>query len=466
MLPQVLQKSIIPGTSYELRQAGVTVLPRHDAVLNQLAFSDEREYDRMRTSGAISSAIEQRKNGLLAEGFELVPPEGRETPAAQRLFDLCLGQLKAIRRFRPLLHEMLDAVYVGWRPVELQWGTVISGGRAFSLVTGAVARDPWRYSITSDGEVVRRDGWERFPDPRRWLICTAGSSQSPYGKAWLQRCWLLHFLAQQFDKTSYEAMRRAMGILRVTESPRPANWLESKAAPDPARLGEELRQVMSVLANDHVLVQLAGWTMEIQAEAEAVRSAVELMEFFDRRLTIAIVGQNLTTNVEGGSYAAAKVHGSVLADFYRGCDSPHLTSWINDGLLPMVAAMNFGEVDPADMPRWRSRLESRASLDAAKLLWAMGAPVDGEALAEQYRVPVDWERGERALVRPERGGAGAAIGGQEPPTNESRERAAPSEPDDVIAPPSPARRARRDHFGRLMADWMEQHPDPKAATPE
>ena len=112
----LLQKRIPPTTPQGLATIGGRMLPRDDVVLTQLALSDEREYQKMfDTAVSVSSAVEQRINGLLEHGSEVVVGDSG-SPEAEMLRDFSIRFLKGIPHWHTLQREMLMSVYYGWRP--------------------------------------------------------------------------------------------------------------------------------------------------------------------------------------------------------------------------------------------------------------------------------------------------------------------------------------------------------------
>jgi len=104
---------------------------------------------------------------------------------------------------------------------------------------------------------------------------------------------------------------------------------------------------------------------------------------------LLMTGQTLTSRIgNNGSRAAATVHENILHTYCQG-DAKELESWMNDGILSKFYALNYGEVDPADVPRFRSKIPQQDPIiEAAQILFEMGLKVEGRQLAEASRVPI------------------------------------------------------------------------------
>lgn len=113
-------------------------------------------------------------------------------------------------------------------------------------------------------------------------------------------------------------------------------------------------------------------------------------------ISIAILGQNLTTEVKQGSRAAAQVHQSVKQELVQS-DSTTLGRTLQKQLLEPWAEFNFGRGDLAPLPSWQveppedkdktsgALQKLGAFLQSAK---ATGSPVNTRVLLEQQGVPL------------------------------------------------------------------------------
>jgi phage gp29-like protein len=124
-------------------------------------------------------------------------------------------------------------------------------------------------------------------------------------------------------------------------------------------------------------------------------------------IAISHLGQNLTTEVDGGSYAATLAHGTVRQD-YLASDAQTMATTLHDWLLSNWSKFNGL---PAPWPKWKvsppedaklaadtakSRAESiKAMVEAVKLLQEMGVQVDiRELISEQIKVQTESEKQE------------------------------------------------------------------------
>lgn len=136
--------------------------------------------------------------------------------------------------------------------------------------------------------------------------------------------------------------------------------------------------------------------------AEASKGFQALLSEVASDIAIALLGQNLTTQVTGGSLAAAKVHDRVRQDYLED-DTETLSTALREQVLVPWARFNTrgGDARLAPWPRWNAATpEDREAMSRVmqtagnaiatwnSALAAAGSEVDVLALAERFGVPV------------------------------------------------------------------------------
>lgn len=134
----------------------------------------------------------------------------------------------------------------------------------------------------------------------------------------------------------------------------------------------------------------------VEATATGWETFRNSTEDADRRITLALLGQNLTTEVSGGSFAAAKVHGQVRQDYLE-ADERGLTAGFRRQVLRAWAQFNYGDPDLAPVVRFdveppedeKSRADMLVSLSTALLNLKNTTPdLDERKLLERFNVPL------------------------------------------------------------------------------
>jgi phage gp29-like protein len=140
----------------------------------------------------------------------------------------------------------------------------------------------------------------------------------------------------------------------------------------------------------------ADWDLTLlEATANTWQGFRELLTKAEERIAIRILGQNLTTNVDGGSLAAANTHDRVRLDYVR-FDARSLASTIRTQILMPFAAYNFGDPDLAPSVTWDvdpaedqlARSQAVATLVQAAALAESAYDVDARELLRQGKVPL------------------------------------------------------------------------------
>src|SRR5690606_5151149 len=145
----------------------------------------------------------------------------------------------------------------------------------------------------------------------------------------------------------------------------------------------------------------AGFDLKlVEATASTWTTYQAQIQAADNGIAIALTGQNLTSEVQGGSLAAAQVHARVALQFIKG-DAGALSTCLHNQVLEPWAEFNIGDRNAAPWPKWDTTppedKAARAQVlvnvgTAIQALKYAGVPVDEAALAEQFDIPLRQRR--------------------------------------------------------------------------
>lgn len=227
-----------------------------------------------------------------------------------------------------------------------------------------------------------------------WWLFTPYGSRRPWSHG-LWRALAVPWLVKQ-DAIRYWARDNEIGALRVGQA----------SGPTTAEAREQLARDLAELGSSTGIALPEGYSLQILSPGSDVwRSKEAAISWANVALTTAILGQNLTTEVQGGSFAAARVHDSVRRDLLE-FDAEGLATSLREHVISYWAEFNYGGARLAPWPRWDTDLpeDKRQGADTlAKLAQAIatlaqaGAPVDVAALLERYNVPL--QTNQAGLVR-------------------------------------------------------------------
>lgn len=214
-----------------------------------------------------------------------------------------------------------------------------------------------KWFVTVDGgqevEVTPGDG--------RWILLTPYGAHRPWAFGlWraLSLCWLAKYFSVQDWSRHNEVHGAPIAVAESPEGAHEEDW--DAAAADLANLGG--RTAMALPPGFKAVL--------LEAKAATFKTFAEQIEWADRAIAILLLGQNLTTEVDAGSLAAAEVHKRVLQHVLRAT-----ASWLATGLreqgLTWWAEFNFGSRDLAPWPAWDTDPpEDKAALAAT---WGQAA---------------------------------------------------------------------------------------------
>lgn len=139
-----------------------------------------------------------------------------------------------------------------------------------------------------------------------------------------------------------------------------------------------------------------GYDVEIlEATGQSWQSFKEHIAKLETDVAIMVLGQNLTTEVQGGSFAATKEHGQVRLDKLR--EDAKIANVLRDQVLTWWAQFNHGDAALAPRPKFeieppadeKQEAETIAAVGNAIItLQAAQVPVDALAVATKAGVPL------------------------------------------------------------------------------
>lgn len=247
-----------------------------------------------------------------------------------------------------------------------------------------------RYTaITTEGPI------EVEEDDPKWFLYT------PFGayRGWLRgavRSVAMPWIVRQYALRDFARYSEKHGMPMVV-----AKMPYQAPAEDKARFAASLRTLGSETSMTLPVqggVDKAEWdVMLLEARDRSWESFRGLRDVCDQSITLAIRGTNLTTEVDGGSYAAAKAHREEDAD-YAQADRKKLAKALRNQLLRPYCLYNHGDEELAPKlalvpPETQLEPEELAKVwgDAANAVTALeskGWKVDRAQVAGRFGIPL------------------------------------------------------------------------------
>lgn len=397
----------IPYARPDFELNGMKVVRNPDPVLKFVAFTDESLWRTMeRSELELFEAKEQRVAKLLGDGSEVVVGKSRSSRAYEYR-DFVIAVLKSMRGWNETLKKFCDPIYWGWRPFEVVWkpGLKYNGRSDFWGIEAVNEKLPEHFAHTVDRKLVYTGdlmmGGQLLDTPVdqfKWLVGTSGSVNNPYGEALYTKVYLYWFLKSKFLQMFSQGLERSIGMLKV----KAVGGTAQAASQDDSinQLIADVEQVRDILSQHNILVEMADIRTEFITDVNVVEGWQKALEYCDDKIKRGVLSQNLTSRIDSkGSRAAAEVHYEILDVICR-TDAPTVCSIPNDQLFPWILALNYGEVEPEDLPKLRLLSAMPVDMEASRTLYDMGATIDARALARRAHVPivVDSEPADRDAI--------------------------------------------------------------------
>lgn len=306
---------------------------------------------------------------------------------------------------------------------------------------------------TSDG-IVRI-----LPHDPKWIVYTPYGSHRPWARGlWrgLARWWLIKNYA--ISDMGAHGEKAAMLVVTATGDRSPT--IEQRK-----QLSNELQDI----GKDGVAALPTNFDIKlIESKASLRELYISQVDAANSAFVLAINGQNLTTEVKGGSLAAAAVHERVEARRIRS-DGVTLSTTIHDQSLVYWTEWNFGEsaeapwavwdTDPPEDQKTKAEVFDTTADALTKLKTAGYEVKDDEEMAEELGIP-EVEKVEEDTNEPD---TGDGEGGDDPPDGDNPpddgsgdDDSAPvtGEPEAFLASGLPAAQAKGFVNGQIYADTL------------
>lgn len=278
-------------------------LPNPDPVLKSMG-KDISVYKDLLTDGHLGGCITSRKSGVKRLEWEIDRGKAKSRPAklVQDLFkNLDLDRI---------ISEMLNAPLYGYQALEVIWEQV----GPYWLPKDIMGKPQKWFVFDTDNQLLLRTrqnplGME-LP-PRKFLLLQHDADyESPYGFPVLSRCfWPITFKKGGYKFWVTFCEKFGMPYL-IGKQPRSGN--PSEAADLANKLAAMVQDAVAVIPDDSS-VEIMG--SDVRGSSDLYD---RLIQSCKGEISIAVLGQNLSTEVKGGSLAASESHMAVREDIVDG----------------------------------------------------------------------------------------------------------------------------------------------------
>lgn len=339
------------------------------------------------------SQLQTRKLAVTGLPWEIQPYS--QEPQDEAIADFIREQFQDIENFDDILIDLMDAVGKGTSVMELVWG-LDSQGR--NVVDDILYVHPKKLLWSWEKEQV--------------LICT---EQFPAGVEMPANKFILHNYKAKSGHPARSGIMRIVSWMYLFKNYTVKDWVAfCEVYGMPLRLGKydqaaseadkkELMNAIIRIGSDAAGIIPDTTMIEFKESNKTTSSDIyeNMARYCDEQISKAVLGQTLTSDSGGGSYAQAKTHDKVRHDLTV-ADAKALAVTLRRDLIRPLVEYNFGM--EANLPfiifAADEEEDQKEKADVLNTLSSMGLPIPTSYLYKTFNVPKP-DDGDEILKRPE-----------------------------------------------------------------
>jgi len=343
------------------------------------------------------SQLQTRKNAVTGLDFEIIPFDS-DDERDKEIAEFVEAQINGIEGLEEIMLDLLDAVGKGFSVSEIMWaydeGHVVVGDIRF--------RHQKRFFWdTEDKFKVRTDeAPEGIELPKNKFILHRYKARSGHPS----RAGVLRVVAWMYLFKNY-TLKDWVAFCEVYGMPLRLGKYQPGASEDDKRA---LMQALAQIGADAAGIFPDGTTIDFVNTEKA--SSTDLYErlarYCDEQISKAILGQTLTSDSGGGSYAQSKTHNDVRHDLTV-ADCKALAATLRRDLIRPLVLFNFGEDKRIPYIRFDAEesedLEQTANI-IGTLIEKVGLKVPTSYIYKKFSIPKP--EGDEEIAQPPQPSAG------------------------------------------------------------
>jgi phage gp29-like protein len=318
----------------------------------------------------VGSVVRTRTLSIQARPWSVIPPRGLEDDGeAKRIAEATSVILGRVRSgsgigghggggWRTVIGEMADGILRGYSVSEIEWGVSNEG---WHVPRRLHWRHPNRFAFDRDMRMRRLDRTDSYPGtdledfgPDKFVVHSPTAGRPAYP---MRRGIMLGMVFPSLTKRYglrwwLQATERWGSPLPIITLP--ANELSESLQTAAQRAINDITTTWSATLWGGMTVDTIGGEGKVDAELYG-----RLVDLANTSISIQGLGQNLSTEVTGGSYAAAKTHETVRMDLHAG-DLSELDDTITWQLIEPIVRYNW---PGAPIPEYVTEIEQREPID-------------------------------------------------------------------------------------------------------
>lgn len=308
------------------------ILPNPDKLLARFGKNYEI-YRNLKNDAHTWSCIQSRKSGTLGLEYYF------DSQNADEITTNLIEEILLNTDIDNLQNNILEAIFFGFQPIEIIWDYKLINGSYYYVPIKFISAAQENFAFSEQGNLlINKDNNEFVEVPRyKYLLARNESTgTNPYGEAILNKCfWYVSF--------KNGTTRFWINYAEKYGSPMLLAQFQRGASQEEA---EKLADALNEMSQDAVIVTPSDYKIDL---AESNRSASvelfkELIKYCNNEISKAILSETMTTEMEGGSFAAAEVHYKIRKEIIKR-DSWMVRNVINELINYIVELNNFGSIN-------------------------------------------------------------------------------------------------------------------------
>lgn len=371
-----------------------TIFKEADAgdVLRQMELFEEME----EKDPHLFSQLQTRKNAVTGLDFEVIPFDA-DDERDKEIAEFVAQEIESLENFEDVEMDLLDAIGKGFAVSEIIWD--YDDGRVVVKEIKNRHQKRFFWDAEDNFRVVTKEYPSGIIVPENKFIVHRYKARSGHpSRAGVLRVVAWMYLFKNYDLKDWVSFCEVFGMpLRL------GKYAQGASEEDKAALMRALVQIGSDAAG------IIPDGTEIEFKESSKTSSLDIYErlarYCDEQMSKAILGQTLTSDSGGGSYAQSKTHNEVRHDLTV-ADCKALAATLRRDLIRPLVLFNFGE--NRRIPYIRFDCEEADDLKETvdiyeKLICNIGLKVPTSHLYKKFSIPKP-ENGEE-VATPSQGSA-------------------------------------------------------------
>ena len=336
------------------------------------------------------SQMQTRKLAVTGLDWELQPFSDSELD--KQVADFVDRQLKSIDNLDDIFIDLLDAIGKGISIMEIEWGVDASGANVIEDITYVHPKKLIWDSQTDEMKICTMEypGGVSLPE-NKFVVhrYKAKSGHASRGGVFRTVAWM--YLFKNYDVKDWVAFCEVFGM--------PLRLGKYSAAASESDKSQLMKAIYSLGTDAAGIVPDSTVIEFIESnKTSSVEIYEKLARYCDEQMSKAILGQTLTSDSGGGSYAQSKTHNEVRHDLTE-ADAKALAVTIRRDIIRPLVEYNFGYGIPLPFIDFdcEQAEDQKDTVEIYKTLACdMGLPIPESHIYKKFNIPKP-EDGESVL---------------------------------------------------------------------